>query len=76
MLTRLMWMMDSSAGYALSFPESEKAIKAFAEMEGILLDSVYTGKAAAALFEYSSNKKFKGENILFIHTGGNSGIYY
>jgi len=27
-------------------------------MEGILLDPVYTGKAAAALLEYSANNKF------------------
>ena len=45
-------------------------------MEGILLDQVYTGKAAAALLHYATNKIFKGDNVLFIHTGGNSGMYY
>ena len=49
----------------------------FAALEGVLLDQVYTGKAAAGLIEYASNHWFgKEENILFIHTGGSSGLYY
>ena len=40
-------------------------------MEGILLDPVYSGKAAAGLIDLMKNgelKKYK--RILFIHTGG------
>jgi len=49
----------------------------FAVMEGVLLDHVYTGKAAAGLIEYASNQRFtNNENILFIHTGGSSGLFY
>jgi len=64
-------------GYAIPSQEGEKAAKLFAAMEGVLLDHVYTGKAAAGLIEYASQQRFeKNENILFIHTGGSSGLFY
>ena len=63
-------------GYALPSKEGENAVKLFARLEGILLDPVYTGKAAAALLDYSENGRFKNGNVLFIHTGGNAGVYY
>ncbi len=63
-------------GYALPSKEGENAVKLFARLEGILLDPVYTGKAAAALLDYSKNGRFKNGNVLFIHTGGNAGVYY
>jgi L-cysteate sulfo-lyase len=63
-------------GYPLPSKEGENAAKLFARLEGILLDSVYTGKAAAALLDYSRKGKFNKTNVLFIHTGGNAGIYY
>jgi len=53
-----------------------KAIKEFALNEGILLDNVYTGKAAAGMFDYIRNGKISSsENILFIHTGGNIELF-
>ena len=63
-------------GYALASKEGENAVKLFARLEGILLDPVYTGKAAAALLDYSENGRFKNGTVLFIHTGGNAGVYY
>lgn len=62
-------------GYAIPSEEGKSAVEVFASTEGILLDQVYTGKAAAALLHYSLNRKFH-DNILFVHTGGNSGLYY
>lgn len=59
-------------GYGAYTKQSKEAIKIFALTEGILLDSVYTAKAAAALIDYCKKGYFnKNENILFIHTGGN-----
>lgn len=56
--------------------EAEKAIQLFAEKEGILLDNVYTGKAAAGLLNYLDKGKLNNsENILFIHTGGNIELF-
>lgn len=63
-------------GYATPSEEGRNAVKLFAAMEGILLDQVYTGKAAAALLHYATNGAFEGNNVLFIHTGGNAGLYY
>jgi len=63
-------------GYAHASKEGERASQTFAELEGILLDPVYTGKAAAALLDYAANERFGGGPVLFIHTGGNAGLYY
>ncbi|NLW48726.1 MAG: pyridoxal-phosphate dependent enzyme [Firmicutes bacterium] len=63
-------------GYAISSDEGKNAVKMFASMEGILLDQVYTGKAAAGLLNYAINKQFNHENVLFVHTGGNSDLFY
>lgn len=54
----------------------KNAIKEFAMNEGILLDNVYTGKAAAGMLDYIKKDKInKSGNILFIHTGGNIELF-
>jgi 1-aminocyclopropane-1-carboxylate deaminase/D-cysteine desulfhydrase-like pyridoxal-dependent ACC family enzyme len=64
-------------GYPISTIEGGTAVKLFGNLEGIFLDSVYTGKAAAGMIDYIEKNQFtRDDNILFIHTGGNSGIYY
>lgn len=64
-------------GYTLPTPEMATAIKLLARTEGILLDPVYTGKAMAGLLDLISKGYFKkGENILFIHTGGSPALYH
>jgi len=58
-------------GYAVPTRESQEAAKLFAETEGILLDPVYTSKAAAGLLAYCREGRFKpAERVLFWHTGG------
>ena len=58
-------------GYSLPTPEMAEAIRLFAQTEGILLDPVYTGKAMAGLIDLVRKNYFKkGDNVLFIHTGG------
>ncbi|MBI3037903.1 pyridoxal-phosphate dependent enzyme [bacterium] len=63
-------------GYAKASKEGEIASQIFAELEGILFDPAYTGKAAAAILDYAENERFGGDPALFIHTGGNAGLYY
>ncbi len=63
-------------GYATPSEEGRKAVKRFAAREGILLDQVYTGKAAAALLHYATHGALEGSSVLFIHTGGNAGLFY
>jgi L-cysteate sulfo-lyase len=53
-----------------------EAVELFARKEGIMLDYVYSGKAAAGLIDFARKGDFsKNENILFIHTGGNVGLF-
>jgi D-cysteine desulfhydrase len=63
-------------GYSLPTPEMAEAVRIFARTEGILLDPVYTGKAAAGLLDLIAKGHFKkGEKVLFLHTGGAPGLY-
>lgn len=64
------------AGYGLSTRESIEAIKSLAQLEGILLDPVYSGKAMAGLIDLVHKGAFrKGQNVVFIHTGGIAGLF-
>ncbi len=48
-----------------------EAVQMLARTEAILLDPVYTGKVMAGLIDLGRKGYFrKGENLLFIHTGG------
>jgi aspartate racemase len=63
-------------GYGFSTPASLDAIQLLARLEGILLDPVYTGKAMAGLIDLIHKGRFKkGQNIVFIHTGGSVGLF-
>ncbi|MCE1165808.1 MAG: D-cysteine desulfhydrase family protein [Bacteroidetes bacterium] len=62
--------------YGAHTRKAEDAIKLFARKEGILLDYVYSGKAASGMLDYIRKKHFsKNSNILFIHTGGNIQLF-
>lgn len=63
-------------GYEVPTDEANDAIKLFAEKEGIFLDPVYTGKAAAALVDYIGKGKVEDDsNIIFWHTGGTNALF-
>jgi D-cysteine desulfhydrase len=63
-------------GYSIPTEEMAEAVRIFARVEGILLDPVYTGKAAAGLLDLIRKGHFKkGEKVLFLHTGGAPGLY-
>jgi D-cysteine desulfhydrase len=63
-------------GYSLSSPEMVDAVRTLAQVEGILLDPVYTGKAMAGLIALVRQGVFtKGQNVLFVHTGGSPALY-
>jgi D-cysteine desulfhydrase len=56
-------------------PERE-AIRIFARTEGILLDPVYTGRAAGGLLELIRGGFFPSDaRILFWHTGGQPALF-
>ena len=59
------------AGYAIMGPPEREAIDLFARREGILLDPVYTGRAAAGMIDLIRRGLIgKDETVLFWHTGG------
>jgi D-cysteine desulfhydrase len=63
-------------GYSLPTPEMAEAVRMLAQVEGILLDPVYTGKAMAGLIALIRSGTFKaGERVLFVHTGGALALY-
>lgn len=63
-------------GYSIPTKEMAEAVRMFARIEGVLLDPVYTGKAAAGLLDLIRKGHFKkGERVLFLHTGGSPGLY-
>ncbi|MBN1387316.1 MAG: D-cysteine desulfhydrase family protein [Bacteroidales bacterium] len=63
-------------GYRMITAKCSQAIEDFVQYEGIFLDEVYTGKAAAGLTDYAERKKFSDEgSVLFIHTGGNVQLF-
>lgn len=58
-------------GYSIPDAHTLEAIRLFAREEGILLDPVYTGKAAAGLIGMIRRGDIeKNANVLFWHTGG------
>ncbi|MBW1700044.1 MAG: D-cysteine desulfhydrase [Deltaproteobacteria bacterium] len=64
------------AGYSIPTPEMAEAVQMAAQLEGILLDPVYTGKTMAGLIDLVRKGYFKaGENVLFVHTGGSPALY-
>ena len=53
-----------------------EAMKLLAKKESIILDPVYTSKGFAALIDYVQKGIIKkGENIIFIYTGGSPAIF-
>lgn len=63
-------------GYSLPTESMVKAVTLLARTEAILLDPVYTGKAAAGLMDQVRKGRFApGSNVLFLHTGGSPALY-
>ncbi|MBC7736591.1 MAG: pyridoxal-phosphate dependent enzyme, partial [Candidatus Saccharibacteria bacterium] len=64
------------AGYGIPRADTLEAIRLFAQLEGILLDPVYSGKGAAGLIDLIRKGHFKkGQRIVFLHTGGAAGLF-
>ncbi|WP_417606251.1 D-cysteine desulfhydrase [Oceanimonas baumannii] len=63
-------------GYGIPAPSTLEAIELFAHHEGILLDPVYSGKGGAGLIDLIRKGHFKkGENVVFLHTGGAQALF-
>ncbi len=64
------------AGYGVLTAAEREAVDLFAKYEGLLLDPVYTGRAAAGMIDLIRTGYFKkGETVLFWHTGGQPALF-
>ncbi|UDC56731.1 D-cysteine desulfhydrase [Klebsiella quasipneumoniae] len=72
----ILWDDYFAPDYGTPNEEGMAAVKLLAQLEGILLDPVYTGKAMAGLIDGITQKRFKDEGpILFVHTGGAPALF-
>jgi D-cysteine desulfhydrase/L-cysteate sulfo-lyase len=58
-------------GYGIPSEAGIEAVKLFARTEGVILDPIYTGKAAAGMVAHIREERFGADDVLvFVHTGG------
>lgn len=63
-------------GYAIPTPEGNAAIRKVAQLEGLFLDPVYTGKTMAGLMDLVRRGSVpRGSTVVFWHTGGVPGMF-
>jgi len=63
-------------GYGVVTEREREAIRLFARYEGLLLDPVYTGRAAAGMIDLIHKGFFKNsETVMFLHTGGQPALF-
>jgi D-cysteine desulfhydrase/L-cysteate sulfo-lyase len=63
-------------GYGIPTEASVEATKLFARTEGVILDPIYTGKAAAGMISHIRAGRYgKDDTLLFVHTGGTPSIF-
>ncbi len=63
-------------GYGVMGEAEREAIELFARCEGLLLDPVYTGRAAAGLIDLIRSGYFQRDStVLFWHTGGTPALF-
>ena len=63
-------------GYGIATPEGEEATRLFGTHAGVILDPVYTAKAAAALVARLRDGTISaGDHAVFLHTGGHPALF-
>ena len=63
-------------GYSIPSTEGNEAVSMMMKLEGIVLDTCYTGKAFAGLIRRAREGFYQpDDNVLFIHTGGAGGLF-
>ena len=62
--------------YGVPSEEGNEATRLFARHEGIILDPIYTGKAAAGMVAHIREGRFSRDDALvFVHTGGSPAVF-
>jgi L-cysteate sulfo-lyase len=63
-------------GYGMATASMVSAVKQCAQLEGLLLDPVYTGKGMAGLIDLCQQGVIaQGSRQMFLHTGGSPGLF-
>ncbi len=63
-------------GYGIPAAGTLEAIRMLAELEGILLDPVYSGKGMAGMIDLIRQGRFRqGQRVVFLHTGGSAALF-
>jgi D-cysteine desulfhydrase family pyridoxal phosphate-dependent enzyme len=63
-------------GYGIVDASIANALATFARHEAVMLDPVYTGKAAAGLIDLVNEDYFEGSRgVVFLHTGGTPALF-
>lgn len=63
-------------GYGIPSEAGDEAVRLFARTEGIILDPIYTGKAAAGMIAHIREGRFGPDDVIvFVHTGGTPAIF-
>jgi L-cysteate sulfo-lyase len=62
-------------GYGLIDQGVIDALTLAARTDGIVLDPVYSGKAMKGLIALARAGQFRGETVVFLHTGGAQGLF-
>jgi 1-aminocyclopropane-1-carboxylate deaminase/D-cysteine desulfhydrase-like pyridoxal-dependent ACC family enzyme len=64
------------AGYGIPTEACVEAVKLFARTEGVVLDPIYTGKAAAGMIAHIREGRYgRNDTLVFVHTGGTPAIF-
>jgi len=63
------------AGYGIVTPAAREAMALFGRTQGIVLDPVYTGKAAAGMVDWVRRGRVGPlDRVVFVHTGGHPAL--
>jgi D-cysteine desulfhydrase family pyridoxal phosphate-dependent enzyme len=66
----------NNLGYGILSKDDVLGIKLMAKLEGIIVDPVYSGRAAGAMISMIKNQEINEKsNVLFIHTGGTPALF-
>jgi L-cysteate sulfo-lyase len=64
------------AGYGHPTDAMVAAVRTVAELEGLLLDPVYSGKGMAGLLDLATRGTFaSSDTVVFLHTGGQASLF-
>jgi 1-aminocyclopropane-1-carboxylate deaminase/D-cysteine desulfhydrase-like pyridoxal-dependent ACC family enzyme len=63
-------------GYAIQSEPAQRAMALLAQLEGVVLDPIYTGKAFAGMLDLAQTGQLgRTTPLIFVHSGGTPGLF-